>query len=247
MKGLLSAITFLTVMPAGRRHQSGADMPRAVPYFPAIGALIGLACGSCAVVMISLGFNPIAASATAVVALVIVTGGLHLDGLADTFDALLSGKPKDEMLRIMRDPHIGTMGVLSIASVMVLKISLLSCLGARSMIPAVVFMCAAGRWSCVMLMASFPYARPDGKARQFIAGANYGSLTAATIIMTAVSFVLYRTGGVIVLVSAAIPAYLFGKAVSSKLGGITGDTLGAACELVEVVSLFGACMLKATF
>jgi adenosylcobinamide-GDP ribazoletransferase len=244
MTGLLTALQFLTAIPISAKHSEDKDMARSIVYFPIVGLSIGLIAALCAKTMMALDINEFAINGLLVVILIIITGGLHLDGLADTFDALVSGKTRDEMLNIMRDPHIGTMGVLALASTLLLKFSFLFCVEAQAKGAVLVLMCVLSRWSMVAAMAAFPYARKEGKARLFFEGTDRVKLILATLFTVAIAAAIFGMRGIVIFAAVAIAAYIFGRIVSRKIGGMTGDTLGAMSELTEIVALFGICALK---
>src|SRR3990167_2862560 len=125
MTGFLLALQFLTVMPVKIKEASEKKMAGAMIYFPFVGLLIGITLSGINALLLNLTFSPLATNIILVVILAGVTGGMHLDGLSDTADAFLSGKSRDEMLTIMRDPHIGVMGAISIISILLLKVGLL--------------------------------------------------------------------------------------------------------------------------
>jgi len=167
---------------------------------------------------------------------------MHLDGLSDTADAFLSGKPKDEMLAIMRDPHIGVMGVISIISVLLLKIGLLAAVAAPLKATSLLLMCVLSRWSSVLAMFLFSYARKDGKAKVFMLGMNLKIFLFSLIAVFVFAFTIWRMKGLITLLIVAGCAYLIGKLANRKIKGITGDTLGAVIELTEIIVLFTVCI-----
>ena len=122
MKGLLAALGFLTSIPLPRSWRE--DLAAAPPYFPMAGALLGMVLAAIyglGDALVGRGF----AAAAAVCALALLTRGVHLDGLADTFDALGGGRDREGMLEVMRDPHVGTFGVAAVGCVLILKFSLL--------------------------------------------------------------------------------------------------------------------------
>jgi adenosylcobinamide-GDP ribazoletransferase len=166
-----------------------------------------------------------------------ITGGLHLDGLADTIDALASRKDKAEMLKIMRDSHIGTMGVLSLIIIIILKIAILSSLNPAIKNLSLILMCLLSRYSLVLTMFSFPYAREEGKAKIFIRGMNLKIFTLSSIAAFIFAFIIWRLKGILMLLIITGCTYLIGKIINRKIGGITGDTLGAINELTEVIVL----------
>ncbi|MBI5123898.1 MAG: adenosylcobinamide-GDP ribazoletransferase, partial [Candidatus Omnitrophica bacterium] len=120
MSSFLAALQFLTIVPISIKKISVKQISRAVIYFPIVGLLLGLALWAADYLLILAQFDPLISNIIIVVLLIIATGGLHLDGLSDTSDALFGGRDKTEMLRIMRDPHVGTMGVLAIISTLML-------------------------------------------------------------------------------------------------------------------------------
>jgi len=243
MKSLLLAIQFLTIIPVKVSDFDEKKLGRTVVYFPLVGLLLGLILLGANNIALFLGFEQWAISIILVVLLIILTGGLHLDGLADTSDALLSGKNKSKMLEIMRDSYIGAMGVLSLISVILLKAAFLSSINAKLIIPSLLLMCILSRWSMVMLMFLFPYVRQEGKATAFIRGINLKAFILSTLIALFCVLLIWNLMGIALMLIAAVNAYLFGIFTKKKIGGITGDTIGAANELIEVVILLAICII----
>ncbi len=237
MKEFLSALQFLTIIPVRIKDMDEHKLSRSMVYFPVVGLLLGLVLLGINSLFLNLNFAELPTDIILVISLAILTGGIHLDGLADTADAFLSRKNKEDMLTIMRDSHIGVMGVLALISVILLKISFLYSISIYSKIAALFLMCILSRWSMVFAIFLFPYARKEGKAKIFIQGINFKIFILATIITFACVFLLLRTAGVLVFIIVSIFTYLAGKFISSKIGGITGDTLGALCEINEVLIL----------
>lgn len=238
MKSFLSALQFLTIIPAKKNKFEDKALSEAVIYFPAVGIILGLILWALNELLLFLSFNPFFINVLLVILLIILTGALHLDGLADTFDALLSRKSKEEMLTIMRDSHIGTIGVLSLISAILLKVSLLSLLIQPLKATALVLMCALSRWSLVLAMYLFPYARKDGKAKVFFENINFKLLFLPTIILLGPLIILYQAKGLILIALIALTTFLFARIVKRKIGGLTGDVLGAINEINEVFVLF---------
>jgi adenosylcobinamide-GDP ribazoletransferase len=244
MSSFLLAFQFLTVIPLKVKNVDEKKLARAVVYFPLVGLFIGSVLLGINYIASVLNFPSFTSSVILVVALIAITGGMHLDGLTDTADAFLSGKSKDEMLEIMRDPHIGVMGVVSIISVILLKIGLLASLGGQLKITALLLMCLLSRWSVVLAMFLFPYARREGKAKIFIQGMSRRIFILSLIAVLLFSFAVWQIKGLIALLMAAGFVYLFGKLSERKIGGITGDTLGATIELTEVITLLIVCAAR---
>jgi len=172
-----------------------------------------------------------------------ITGAMHLDGLSDTADALLSAKSKDEMLKVMRDPHIGVMGTISIISILFLKITFLFSINPSLIPTALILICVLSRWSLVFSLFLFPYARQEGKAKVFTEGITPKIFILATLIALLCALIVTQLKGLLILGIITLVAYLIGKFISKKIGGITGDILGAINELVEVTTLFSIAIL----
>ena len=245
IKRLLLALQFLTVIPVKFQSVQEKEMQESAIYFPLVGLFLGLILVATDYLLSFINFTPILVSVILVILLIILTGGLHLDGLADTFDAFLSRKNKEETLRIMQDSHIGVMGVLAIISVILLKIALLYSIGVLLRPLALVLMCILSRWSFVLVMFLFNYARQEGKAKVFIQGMNLKIFVLSTVIALACILTIWQIKGLVIMLIVALVGYLTGKSITNKIGGITGDTLGAMNELTEVVILLSICVLKA--
>lgn len=244
MKNLLLAIQFLTVIPLKIKNVDEKNLSASLTYFPIVGVLLGLFLVGINNVLLILNFQEMISNILLVISLAVLTGGMHLDGVADTFDAMLSGRDKEDMLRIMRDPHIGVMGVLSIISVLLLKISFLSSLNIGAKLAALVLSCTLSRWAQVFLMLFFPYARAEGKAKVFMRNINVKIVILATLIALCFSLLIMRLEGVYLILIAALSGYLICNSVNKKIGGITGDTLGAVSELIEVIVLLSICLFE---
>lgn len=246
MKSLLLALQFLTAIPVKIKQVSDRDIAKSLIFFPAIGMFLGLALVGLDSVLPVLYFESFISNIILVVVLVILTAGLHLDGLSDTFDALLSGKDRQEMLNIMKDPHIGVMGVLSLICAILLKISFLSEISAANRQVSLFLMCVLSRWSLVFSIYFFPYARQEGRAKKFFELKNTGIFLLCAILTLAFAYAIWQVNGLKVFVTAVTCVYLMNKLISKKIGGLTGDTLGAVNELTEILVLFIICIMERT-
>jgi len=159
---------------------------------------LGLALAGCAGLLARMNLEPLSIDIVLVVLLAVFTGGMHLDGLADTADALFSGKTKDEMLRIMREPHTGVMGTLGIIIAILLKIAFLFSIDRRMLASSLILMCVLSRWSMVTTIFLFPYARQDGKAKIFIQGINYRIVLVCSLITLGIVALAWPFGGILV-------------------------------------------------
>lgn len=237
--GFFLALQFLTTIALPFKLKSNQKkLSAATLYFPLIGLLLGLILAAANNFLNFLSIGPLAASVILVTLLIILTGGLHLDGLADTFDALFSRKSSPEMLEVMRDSHIGTMGMLSLVCVILLKISLLYSLPAPAVNLALISMCLLSRYAIVAAIFLFPYAREQGKAKIFFSGINWQIFALASLVSLAYVLAFLKLKGLIIFILVFLFVLFVGKLISKKINGLTGDTLGALNELAEVFALF---------
>jgi len=236
------ALTFLTTLPWPRVGRADArDLARSLFWFPWVGALLGLIFWAAWRLLLQY-FPAAAASALLLTLTVILTRGLHLDGLADTADGLGGGRDRGEILRIMKDSHLGTFGATALLLVLLLKFALFQAWAG----PGRIFLLypVVSRWGLVFLAYLSPYARPEGGLGEAMTtGASLRTLTGATLSAALLSFLAYGISGLLLLTGAALAILLLSFYFRKKLGGVTGDVLGAAAELVEVLVLAGALLL----
>ncbi|UXY12700.1 adenosylcobinamide-GDP ribazoletransferase [Kosakonia sp. ML.JS2a] len=241
IKLFFATLSFISRLPVPGRCVQGldvADYVRGIVTFPLVGLLLGSLSGIVLVVLQPWCGAPLAALFS-VLALALLTGGFHLDGLADTCDGVFSARRRERMLEIMRDSRLGTHGGLALVFVLVAKILTLSELQLRdtSMIAALAAACAVGRGFAVLLMFGHRYAREEGLGNLFI-GKVSGRDTLVTLVITGLAVVgLLGTKGVIALAVTLVAIFVLGQMLKRTLGGQTGDTLGAAIELGELVFL----------
>ena len=240
---MLAALSFLTVIPATwRRSPTLREISNSRAYFPAVGLLLGLM-----LVGVERGcrevFPDYLSAAVLLVALLAVTRGLHLDGLMDTCDGFFGGFTRERRLDIMRDPQVGAFGVAGGVSVLLLKYGgLVSLLGMEESGAAwsLLLIPMISRWSMVIALSAFPYARIEGLGHAFHQGSVAWStaVAAATVVVAAV--LLGGVGGAGMLAGATVVAWFLGWVMASRFGGLTGDTYGTVNEIVEVLALAAA-------
>jgi adenosylcobinamide-GDP ribazoletransferase len=233
---LLEALRFLTVLPIpGTSAMTERDVAASIPWFPVAGLLIGLLLLPMGW-LAGAGWGPEVRAACLVVAWGVITAGLHLDGLSDTFDAVASWRSRERKLEIMKDSHVGAMGVLAIAAVLLLKFVWLLAAG-DDWWSAVLLAAVWGRWADIYGIFWFPAAREGGLGRAF---REYGRrrdffiVTATAILL---SLLLSQWQGLVAGLLVWACAHLLARWWTRDLGGLTGDTYGALCELCEVVAL----------
>ncbi|MFH2124548.1 MAG: adenosylcobinamide-GDP ribazoletransferase [Pseudomonadota bacterium] len=232
----LAALRFLTIVPiAWRCEEDGRFFTASLPWFPVIGLLIGLAVAGL-VSCIAPFFPSSVVAVAAIVVLAAVSGCLHLDGLADSGDGLLSARPRERILEIMRDSHTGAMGVIALIVVLLGKFAALTALSGATLFTTLIAMPLAGRCAIVLTMAILPYAREgEGLGRLFYSPSS--RLTALWSLVFLVVAFAWSGGRVLlpVLTALILTVLLFALWCRSKIGGATGDTLGAVCELTELM------------
>jgi len=240
----LAAVRFLTILPLGRGQPSPRELGASQGFFPLVGLLLGLALAGLDAVLGRV-WPPALSSALLVAILLMLTGALHLEGFLDTCDGLLGGDTRERRLQIMRDGHVGAFAVAGGVSLLLLKWAALLSLPAAARFPALVLFPTLSRWSMVLAVRAFPYARAEGLGAAFREGAAWPTVVMAASIALAASFILAGTGGIVLLVMVSLLAWLLGRLMCGLLGGLTGDTYGALNEISEVVALVAAVALGA--
>ena len=233
LKSFLSALQFLTILPLGKPVADDRALSRSPLFFPAAGLVIGALIASFDAALSFLPLGP--RSVLAVLSLAVLSGAIHLDGAADAADGLLSGKGRDEALRIMRDPRAGAMGVVTVVFIVLLKTAALNEL-ASGRFPSLVFAALLGRSALTVTMSCFHYVRPSGLASR-MAAPSRGYAAAAVVISAAIGGLFFGKKGVAAAVAVYAVVLALAWAVKRRIGGYTGDTLGLACEAAETAAL----------
>ena len=164
----------------------------------------------------------------------LVTGGLHEDGLADCADGFGGGYSREEVLKIMRDSHIGVFGVLALGFVLSLKIMALMPLMEGEFVRSLLMGQVLGRWSVLPLARALPQARGEGLGSGFSTQLGPVSIFLATTFTFLVGIVLYQWNFMVILLVAGLLVGLFGLYCLRRIGGVTGDCHGAAIQMVEL-------------
>jgi len=200
-------------------------------WFPAVGLLLGGVLALADLGLKSAGVQPLVESSLLVVLLLALTGGLHADGLMDTCDAAFAHASPERRLEIMRDPRVGSFGVIGFASILILKVAALDALSLNR--PQVLLLAPVlGRWAIVLLAAAFPPGRTTGLGAPVKAAASPKLLAVASALPLALTASMGLTG-LWLLSAAGVTALLIGWWLCRLLPGLTGDCYGAACECVE--------------
>lgn len=246
MRAFLIGLQFLTrISLVTQTVWTEEDFGRSVRYFPAVGAVLGLAYVSLLSIVISLtdGSFPMLEAALAIVLSFALTGGIHCDGFMDSFDGLFCGRDRERMLEIMKDSRVGAFGAVSFVGLTLIGFATLSELARAStgfFLAALFSAPILGRLMMVMTIGLFRYARAEGMGKAFA-----DRTTGSTLIFASVeaivllspliffSIEMFLTALMSGLISLMI-AFGFGRHATKKLGGVTGDIYGA----VELLSEF---------
>jgi len=236
MSPFLAALRFLTILPIpGQRGHAPGDLARSLWWFPLVGLLLG---GLTAAIFWAVGPylpRPILA-VLAVTVLLAWSGGLHLDGVADCADGFFSSRPRERMLEIMRDSRIGAMGVIGLVLLLALKGAALLALPGEQLWRVLLLMPLTGRVGIQLLLALLPYARPEGGlATVFFNGSRRWALLPGVVLLALVAWFAAGSVGLASALLALVLLLPFALFCYVKIGGATGDTLGAACELGETL------------
>jgi len=267
MKGFLLLLSFMTRIPIPKTDYDEEKLGKSMKYFPVVGIIIGFIllffCIIFNFILKNISYSAILPLMIIVVILtdLITTGALHLDGLADTFDGIFSYRSKHKMLEIMKDSRLGSNGALALILYFLLKFILLFSLIIESRegaVYAIMTYPVVARFCSVVSCASSPYARGSGMGKTFVDNTKTCGLIVAAIItilyttgMVFMPFILFTNYSlpiqfmiktifiiVIIVLLLGIFAYAFSKLIERKIGGITGDTLGALLEISSLLYIF---------
>ncbi len=237
MKTFLQALSFLTILPVGHPSLSEEkELARSMVFFPLVGLIIGL--------ILTLGYYLFSFlfSRSLVLWLVIgllafLTRGLHLDGLSDTMDGLASGGTKERILEVMRDSRIGAFGVISLILIVGAKYYCLDQISDSSLPCSFIVMSVLGRNAMVLVCYRSSYARREGLAKPFVEHLRIHEVAVSFLSTLGIALLLMRLQGIVAFFGVGLFSLGYRSFFKKRLGGITGDILGAANELSEVLCL----------
>lgn len=240
------ALSFLTRLPVGRLEVEDytAALGREVPCFPLVGLVVGL-CALAAYWAAGLFFAEPVQAVAAIGAVVAATGGLHLDGLMDTADGVLSSRTRERMLEIMKDSRVGAMGVITGSLSLLVRFALLLGIAPALRWQALLLAPVLGRTTMALVMKAWPSARGRGQGMGGGVAAAAGPWQVVGALLVGLALTLFIGGwlrGGAAFLLALLVALFTGWRLAAKLGGLTGDTFGAINEVVEIftLALFGA-------
>lgn len=233
MNELRAAIAFLTRVPVSAPPEATAI---SLAWFPVVGALIGLA-GALAYAVALLVVPPVLGAALATAALVVLTGALHEDGLADSADAWGGGSTREDALRILDDPAHGTYGVLALVLGLLLRVSAVAAMTPAAAVLILPAAHALTRAAMVGVLATTPPARSTGLGAHYAAIASRRTLAAALAGALIIGFGLAGLASAAFAAVAVAGAWLVRRLGMRAIGGVSGDVLGATQQVTEVAIL----------
>ncbi len=243
MSYLILAVRFLTIVPVpGEEAEGTGALGRAAWWFPVVG--LGLGAGLVVADRMFLTvFPPLLGAVLLVAVWKILTGGLHLDGLADAVDGL-AGPDAERRITIMRDSHLGVFGVVALGLCLLVFVGALDSVPA-SRRPAVLLLApAVGRLAPLLIGPLFPAATPgEGSGADFLAGLSPWATPVYVASLWILSATMLGSWGGLVLSLALASVLLWAVFLVSRVGGLTGDALGGAVEIGEMATLTAAAAL----
>ena len=254
VQDLVLAIRFLTIIPIApynrtdemiqNKEKLAEDFANSMIYFPFVGLLIGAILVLCNHLINYLSFTPLLNHAFILLIWVCLSGGLHLDGFIDMVDGFSGGNNKDDILRIMKDSAVGAKGAIALFFILLLKYVLLTEID-FSIKPAILlFIPALSRWS--IIAAAFfnkPAVSENSLGQLFMKHLGKKELILSTIIMIIPGIIFFKFFFFVFLGTVIAFIWLLSKYCQRKIGGITGDILGALNEIIELLCLLIACII----
>ena len=238
MTALRDAISFLTIVPFPCplvNSDPSVRMCRALLWFPVVGAFIG-AVGTGMIFLASKWWPSSIAAFLGLAGMVILTGGLHLDGFADSMDGLAAWKNREATLQVMRDSRIGALGAAGLFLLLGLKWALIESIPIRHLAGTLILVCASSRWAMVLSAQLFPYVPGKTGLGRLVTDRRSHPVVWMTSLL-AIGIVFLGRGpllGLLAIAFTGVVIWMLNRLFVRRLGGITGDTLGAVNEVVEV-------------
>ena len=241
IKQLIILIQFMTRIPVFVKVEYDEEkLGKSIKYFPLVGAIIGIFLYGINILAGKITVNRQIAAMIIIIAEIFITGLIHIDGLADTADGLFSYAEKEKILEMMKDSRVGTNGAVALILYFMTKVILLSEIRPEYIILYPVI----SRLSTSINAGLGEYARKNGMSNEIIAKNGKKEAGISIIITMILSFIILKVKGLIILIFAILFILLLMKGVKRKIGGITGDTMGASLELTSILVLLAGVVLK---
>ncbi|ADL08173.1 adenosylcobinamide-GDP ribazoletransferase [Thermosediminibacter oceani] len=235
--GLYAAFLFLTRIPLPYFELDQKHIARSLPFFPFVGAVIGVLLAG--VDLILKKAVPAPALAALLVTLeMIVTGGLHVDGFADTMDGLFCGKEREKKLEVMKDSRLGAYGAIGVVLLLLLKYSAMLSILPEFRTRLLIIFPVISRWMMTYSITFFPYLREKGIGRVFNEDKSSMMFFLSTLFTLTIVFIAAGIEGIKIAFLTFVSGLLFSLYIFRQLGGMTGDTYGAVNEFCEIAALY---------
>ncbi|MDS1029025.1 adenosylcobinamide-GDP ribazoletransferase [Bacillota bacterium LX-D] len=242
LKSFLSGVQFLTRIPCPTFTFESIYFVQALLYYPVVGLLIGAILVGEHYILSPFLTAPIL-SVILLISYVLITGGLHLDGLTDTADGIFSHRSRERVLEIMKDSRVGAHGVTAAVVTLLFKYSLYLELSTKLSYPLFLSAFILSRWGMVLLIHYFPYLRAEGLGKLYAEGNTKKQVLGSTLLTLLFLMILNWKIGLILIALVCLATWVYGRLICNFLGGFTGDTYGAYAELTEVYVLLLALLI----
>ena len=234
LDSLIGAIRFFTRLNVPGQHGHGTvALEHAIRYFPAVGLIIG-AIAALVFVLASLIWPKTLAVVAAIAAAIVVTGALHEDGWSDMVDGFGGGATRERVLAIMRDSALGSFGAVALMMMLLCRFSALLEIDSARLPVALIAGHAVSRLCATFVLARLDYARSEGKAKPFAKRLGHGELAFATLTALLPLAFLPSWPALAGLILALIATLWLARLFRRRIGGYTGDCLGATQQLAEL-------------
>jgi adenosylcobinamide-GDP ribazoletransferase len=237
IKNFINAVEFLTIFTVSRKHDvTEGDLAKSMVYFPMVGFLIGVILNYSDKALAWI-VPPTIANALLLIMLVLITRALHIDGLADTLDGIMGGHDRVSRLEIMKDSRLGTAGALGIVLLLLVKYLCFNNLFDNDKASALLTAPMLGRWSQILMVFGANYGREEGIGSAFIGHLRGSGMIAASAVAVGLAIFVSGIWATILIASVALFTMVCRWYLVRKLGGVTGDAIGAVSELNEALTL----------
>jgi adenosylcobinamide-GDP ribazoletransferase len=230
------AVSFLTILPVAIESASEADVAASMAWFPLVGVMMGVAFAS-EDYALSFLLGHAVRSAIMVLSMAVLSGAVHLDGLADTADALSAGRDRIRALEILRDSRIGAFGAIALFFALGLKVLSLAGLSGRPRLAALILAPMLGRWALVAVSCKVDYLRAAGAGSSMLGRGSDRNLAIASIIAMVAMIPFISRKMIITYLLCFVATFTMRSFYQRWLAGITGDLIGACGEIVEVLAM----------
>jgi len=245
IKNFINALQFLTIFTVSKKHElEEGDLAKSMAYFPVVGFLIGFILVNADKLFTLLALPHTITNVLLIALSVLITRALHIDGLADTFDGIMGGNSAGSRLEIMKDSRLGTAGAVAIFFVLFIKYLCLNSIFNGEKVAALLVAPMLARWSQTIMVYKTNYGREDGMGKAFVGHLRSSGMTAVSLVAVGLTaFVIMReeTQTAVLVLGLICGVVLFTvlgrRYLINKLGGMTGDAIGAMSELNEVLVL----------